>query len=137
MSPNQTEALIQVTLEPMGSRVQVTPGSTLLECAQAAGVEINAVCGGNGTCGMCKVILMQGQVSSLDPTERDLLDPSEIKKGLRLACQTRVLSDARVQFPPESLASLQRLQLEGQETHILPRPAVRWVDGETRVVLNR
>jgi uncharacterized 2Fe-2S/4Fe-4S cluster protein (DUF4445 family) len=137
MSTIQTNAMIQVTLEPMGSRVQVTPGFTLLDCAQKAGVDIMAVCGGNGTCGMCKVILMQGQVSPLDPAESVLLDPIEIKKGLRLACQTRVFSDARVQFPPESLATLQRLQLEGQETTIRPHPAVRWVDGERRVVLNR
>jgi uncharacterized 2Fe-2S/4Fe-4S cluster protein (DUF4445 family) len=137
MSQNLPEPLIQVTLEPMGSRVQVAPGTNLLECAQAAGVDINAVCGGNGTCGLCKVILMQGQVSPLDPAESVLLDPTEIKKGLRLACQARVFSDARVQFPPESLATLQRLQLEGQEASIQPHPAVRWVDGETRLVTNR
>ena len=136
MSLIQTEGLLQVTLEPMGSRVQVTPGSTLLECAQKAGVDINAVCGGHGTCGLCKVILMQGQVSPLDPAESVLLESTEIKRGLRLACQTRVFSDARVQFPPESLATLQRLQLEGQETSIRPHPAVRWVDGERRVVFN-
>jgi uncharacterized 2Fe-2S/4Fe-4S cluster protein (DUF4445 family) len=130
MNHKLNEPLIQVILEPMGSRLRVKPGLSLLECAQLAGVEINAVCGGNGTCGMCKVIALQGQFSPLDQTERDLLEPAELGQGVRLACQARVTSDALVQFPPESLATFQRLQLESQALDILPEPTVSWKDLE-------
>ncbi len=123
--------MLQVILEPLGSRVQVKPGVTLLECAQKAGIEINAVCGGNGTCGMCKVIRMQGDFSPLGSAEKDLLEMGELGQEMRLACQTRVYSDARVQFPPESLATLQRLQLEGLETNIQLEPAVKFIDLES------
>lgn len=120
-----SEAPIQVTLEPMGLRVDIQPGITLLECAQQAGVEINAVCGGNGTCGMCKVLLVRGKFSALNELERSLLDAGELEQGLRLACQVEVMADARVQFPPESLASLQRLQLEGQTVSTRLHPAIQ------------
>ncbi len=98
--------------------MQVKAGTTLLVCAQEAGIELNAVCGGNGTCGMCKVVIKQGDVSPLRVEEQALLEEQEIKVGTRLACQAMVLSDCRVQFPPESLTTLQRLQLEGQELRV-------------------
>lgn len=128
MNPKVNNPLVQVTLEPMGVRIEVPAGLTLLECAHRAGIEINAVCGGNGTCGMCKVILMQGSFSPLETIEQDLLTPEEITRGWRLACQAQVWSDARLQFPPESLATLQRLQLEGLEMDVQPDLLVGWQD---------
>ncbi len=111
-------ALINIILEPVGARMQVKAGTTLLACAQEAGIELNAVCAGNGTCGMCKVMIKDGKVSPLSTEERALLGEQEIKAGTRLACQTLALSDCRVQFPPETLATLQRLQLEGRELRV-------------------
>jgi uncharacterized 2Fe-2S/4Fe-4S cluster protein (DUF4445 family) len=46
------------------------------------------------------------------------LQPTEIKGGYRLACQARLLSDGIVQIPPESLATLQRLQLESTRSRV-------------------
>jgi uncharacterized 2Fe-2S/4Fe-4S cluster protein (DUF4445 family) len=108
-------SLITIILEPAGVRLQVKPGSSLLACAQKAGIELNAVCAGNGTCGMCKVFVKEGDVSSLTEQEQTLLDSQELRAGIRLACQAKALSDCHVQFLPESLATLQRLQLEGRE----------------------
>ena len=105
---------ITVTLEPIGSRVEIDPGVSLLSCAQKAGIDLNAVCAGNGTCGMCKLYVMDGDTSEITEIERSHLNANELNKGMRLACQASALSDCRVQFPPESLASLQRLQLEGR-----------------------
>ena len=33
---------------------------------------------------------------------------------MRLACQTSALSDCRIEIPPDSLTTPQRLQMEGQ-----------------------
>ena len=132
---NRDAERITITLEPMGARLEAAPGATLLEYAQQAGVDLTAVCGGNGTCGMCRMILVSGQVSKLNSTEEDFLTHAEIRRGVRLACQARAYSDCRVQFPPESLATLQRLQLEGRETHIRLHPAVRWADEANRRVV--
>ncbi len=100
-----------VNFEPLGRRVRVAPGTTLLDAARQAGVGLNAVCGGAGTCGTCCVRVVAGEVSPPTEAERDA-----VADGLRLACQTRVLSDVRVDVPPASITAPQRAQIEGRET---------------------
>jgi len=70
-----------------------------LEAATQAGVYINSVCGGDGICGKCRLILKEGAVK-VEPTT--LLTRDEIKKGYVLACQTKVEGDIVVEVPPES-----------------------------------
>ncbi len=112
MTDAHEEKRHRLILEPVGRRVDVAPNTSILAAARQAGIEISAVCGGSGSCGMCKVIPVSGKYSALGGIEKDQLQPTEIKAGIRLACQTRVLSDGTVQILPESLATLQRLQLE-------------------------
>ena len=76
-------------------------GATLLAAAAAAGVELPSVCGGEGICGRCRLIVRQGQVEAA-PTLH--LSREEIKKGYVLACQAVVRGDAVVEVPPESRA---------------------------------
>ena len=75
-------------------------GENLLRVALDAGVYLNASCGGEGTCGKCKILIEDGQVR----TERsDRLSAEEFEKGYRQACQTTVLTDLTIRIPPESL----------------------------------
>ncbi len=106
---------LRVDLEPVGARVQISRGQTILDAAQAAGVELAAVCGGVGLCGKCRVRLMTGRAAPLTEAESEYLSPDEIAKGDRLACQCRPVDDVKVDIPPESLMSAQRLQVEGLE----------------------
>lgn len=111
---------VLVDLQPAGRRVEVTRETTLLDAARAAGVELQAVCGGAGTCGGCRVRVVSGSVGAADEMERAALTEAERASGLRLACRTTLLADARVDVPSDSLVSEQRLQLEGDEP---PLPA--------------
>ena len=52
-------------------------------------------CGGHGKCGKCKVIA-HGVLSPLSASEKQLLTPSEIDQGVRLACCTYALGDCTV-----------------------------------------
>ena len=52
-------------------------------------------CGGRGSCGKCKV-LARGELSPLSDTEKALLSPDEIARGVRLACLTRALGACEV-----------------------------------------
>ena len=70
-----------------------------MEAATQAGVYINSVCGGDGICGKCRLILKEGAVK-VEPTT--LLTRDEIKKSYVLACQTKVEGDIVVEVPPES-----------------------------------
>jgi uncharacterized 2Fe-2S/4Fe-4S cluster protein (DUF4445 family) len=105
---------LTIDFEPIGRRVKVSPGTTILEAARLAGIELVAVCGGAATCGRCKVRLMSGAVSPASETEWRKLDEAEVKAGFRLACQTNLLENTRVQIPPQSLTTPQRTQLEGE-----------------------
>ena len=123
-----SQKTIWITIEPTGRRIAVEPGTSVLAAAQNAGVGVNAVCGGKGTCGACKVLTVSGKFSPLNKQESLHLSPKEINDQVRLACQTRLFSDTVVQFPPESLPSRQRLQLEGSGIAVSPFPAVKRLD---------
>jgi uncharacterized 2Fe-2S/4Fe-4S cluster protein (DUF4445 family) len=68
----------------------VSPGTELLEAARRAGVELDAFCGGQGTCGTCRVRVATGRVD-MDPSV--LVEDAEA--GWVQACSARVL-DSRV-----------------------------------------
>ncbi len=116
--------LFSIDFEPIGRRGSAAPGQTILEAARSAGVGLASVCGGAGTCEECRVRIAAGKVTPPTLVEQSALEGSSLKAGIRLACQVKPLSDLKVDIPPESLTTPQRLQLEGQESDLLPNPAV-------------
>jgi len=121
-------ARVSVDFEPIGRRVEVEAGTDLLSAARAAGIQIVSVCGGIGSCTDCRVRLALGTLSPLTLIEEDALREEERLQGFRLACQAHVLSDVKIDVPPESLSASQRLQVEGEATDVVPDPAVTPVD---------
>ncbi len=115
---------IELIIEPSGRKLILPAGANLLQAAREAGLAVNAVCGGNGTCGSCKVKLISGDFSAVTPKETVMRQKGSLPPNERLACLTTALSDGKVHFPPESLASAQRLQLEGELNLITLNPAV-------------
>jgi uncharacterized 2Fe-2S/4Fe-4S cluster protein (DUF4445 family) len=85
-----------VRFEPSGLKINVPVGTVLLEAAHKAGIYLSSICGGDGYCGKCKVIIDEGQFQSKPTT---LLTPDEIRQNIVLACQTKVLSDTTVTVP--------------------------------------
>jgi len=104
-----------IDFQPLGRRVRVSEGASLLEAARKAGVGLNAVCGGGGTCGTCRVRIVEGKVSPPNKSEEKFLGQKEFTEGYRLACQVDVLGDVLVDVPPESITAPQRAQVEGRE----------------------
>ena len=89
----------RVHFDPDNVDIIVEQGANLLEAAIAAGVHINASCGGAGVCGTCKVLIKQGQVES---TRTEKISAEEYEQGLRQACQSRIITDLVVDIPVES-----------------------------------
>ena len=77
-------------------KTQVPGGQTLLQAAREAGVDIDAPCSGNGLCGKCRVKLLEGM---LDGGRGRQLTPEEIQAGIRLACESYIISDAVIEVP--------------------------------------
>jgi len=89
---------VSVRFYPKGVTVEVEPGSTLLEAAFLAGVEVNSACGGKGTCGRCRMIV-SGNFGS---KQTDLITAGDWDLGYRLACMTKVLGETIAYVPEES-----------------------------------
>ena len=114
-----------IEFEPVGRRGECPVGSTLLDCARQLGVDLVSLCGGEGTCGRCKVQILAGDASEPKASEGEFLTPEELAEGYRLACQTIPWGDCKVYVPAESLSAPQRTQVEGEETSVNPEPLVR------------
>jgi uncharacterized 2Fe-2S/4Fe-4S cluster protein (DUF4445 family) len=85
-----------IRFEPSGLKVKVPQGTVLLEAARKVGVYLSSICGGDGYCGKCKIVVNDGQFRS-NPTT--LLTPEETRENVVLACQTKVLSDMILTIP--------------------------------------
>lgn len=87
--------------------------SVLLE----AGIPIPAVCGGKGTCGLCRV-RVTGALDPPLPTELSLLDAHALGRNTRLACQVTVRGDLEVGLP-DGLPDQRALELRVRSTRNL------------------
>jgi uncharacterized 2Fe-2S/4Fe-4S cluster protein (DUF4445 family) len=88
-----------VTFLPHNTTITVSAGETLLRAAMAAGVHINASCGGEGACGKCRVLIEQGNVEG---GGSEHLSAKDREAGYRLACKALVHGDVQVRIPVES-----------------------------------
>ena len=74
----------QVTLRPSGHQFTVEGRDSLLQAAIRAGLNLNYGCG-NGSCGMCKVRVISGEVARTMHTDYPLSE-NEKAQGYVLAC---------------------------------------------------
>ena len=93
-----------------GDRVEITaiPGEKLLDVAKKANVAIDAPCGGNGSCGKCRVRLAEG---TLDSRMTRHISQEEYDAGWRLACESKVAEGDAVVFVPD-IASAYRSRMK-------------------------
>ena len=94
-----------IIFKPDGKQISIHSGATIIEAAGQAGIILNTVCGGRGTCKKCVVYL--------EPDARKVL-----------ACQYRINSDLTVTIPNESKFFEQRIVTEGIETRSLIQPDI-------------
>ena len=90
-----------VTLLINGERELTAPvGGRLLGTLADAGIFVPSACGGGGTCGQCRVKVLEGG-GALLPTEAALITKREARGGERLACQVAVQQDMKIQVPED------------------------------------
>lgn len=82
--------------KPSNKTAFLPPDLTVLEAAESVGVEIENSCR-VGTCGLCKVRLLSGQVSM---EVQDSLNDEDRAKGVVLACQAKSAGSVVVEVPP-------------------------------------
>ncbi len=87
--------------------IECNAGENLLELARRANVAIDAPCSGNGSCGKCRVKLVEGTVES--PRTLHISD-EEFADGWRLSCSSRVIEDVTVLVPDIASAYQSRMK---------------------------
>jgi len=80
--------------------VSVPVGGKLLGALADAELYVSSACGGGGTCGQCKVKVLEGG-GSLLATEGSHITKREAAAGTRLACQVAVKQPMKVEVPRE------------------------------------
>lgn len=100
-----------ITFLPSGRTVKVKQGMTILEAGKKAGEAIRTRCAGKAACLMCKVVVQeQTGLSPVNRIERlklgDLAD-----RNYRLACQSRIWADVKVEVPEDPLKAVIRKKL--------------------------
>ena len=83
------------------------PGDNLLELARRGNVAIDAPCSGNGSCGKCRVKLLEGELETI-PSRH--ITPEEFEAGWRLSCNCKVVGDCTVLVPDIASAYQSRMK---------------------------
>ena len=94
----------------------VEGGCTLLDGMYRRKIFIPSACGGQATCGFCKVTV-PGGFGPVLPTELPYLTDDEIAAGVRLACQVKIKQNITVRVRPDWLSVREfRAVVTGAET---------------------
>lgn len=70
--------------------------TNILEALQHQGIYLNASCGGKGSCGRCKIRVLEGKVNSISFSR---ISRKERESGYVLACQSYPASDLFIELP--------------------------------------
>lgn len=112
-------------------------GKNLLEVSRELGVDIEAICGGQQTCGKCKVRVHEGaferlgieshpeHLSPMTEKEEKFLTEKERLENYRLACSSQILGDLLLYVPEESRTGKQVVRKEVTLRNIKLNPAIR------------
>jgi uncharacterized 2Fe-2S/4Fe-4S cluster protein (DUF4445 family) len=124
MNPKNTQKKIKVSIEPIGRRILLEKPANGLDAIRSAGIGIKSVCAGKGTCGKCRILIMDRDIRPPTSQEEKVLAKDEIGSGVRLACQQIFDRDIKIYIPASSLSEEQKLQVKGKETETDVDPLV-------------
>ena len=86
-------AKVRIELVPLGAILEVDRGTVLDNVLMTRGMEFP--CGGLGTCGGCRVQVIEGHLDA-SPEDQAVLSPQEVADGWRLACRAHAESPLKL-----------------------------------------
>jgi uncharacterized 2Fe-2S/4Fe-4S cluster protein (DUF4445 family) len=117
----------EVVFQPSGRRGHLEKGRTILDASRELGVPIESICGGEGWCAKCKIIVEKGteNLSPLSNEERMLLRDGELNSNYRLACRSTIEGDVVAIVPETSRAKIQVVRKAIREIPVELDPAIK------------
>ncbi|MFP6733822.1 MAG: ASKHA domain-containing protein [Rhodospirillales bacterium] len=95
-----THTITFVTAEGDRTPVKTEPGTSFLDAAREAEIDVTATCGARGKCRGCRFKVLKGSVPPPTIMDEVQLGPDEVHEGFRLACQTHVIADTEIMLAP-------------------------------------
>ncbi|WMJ88124.1 ASKHA domain-containing protein [Anaerocolumna sp. MB42-C2] len=83
---NVLPVIVTAVTDKGEQEIECKEKETLLEAMIHSGIYLSAVCGGNGTCGKCRVKLLDGELN-ITLADEAYFSNEELKSGWRLTCQ--------------------------------------------------
>jgi len=83
--------------------IKVQGGQTIISALSGSKIFLPSACGGKGTCGFCKIEVLEGREEATS-IEEAVIPYKSIIAGTRLGCQTKVRSDISIRVPEEYLS---------------------------------
>ncbi len=113
--------------------IETDPGNTLLTTLANQKIFLPSACGGGGTCGMCRLRVVEGGGSIL-PTEKGFFTRKEQMNHWRLGCQVKVREDMKIEVPKE-IFGIKKWECEVVSNHnvatFIKEFVVKLPEGET------
>ena len=88
----------KIFIKQLGKDFEYVPKKNLLQLLLENDIFVDNPCNGNGTCGKCKVRILEGNLPPLSKGERKLLKEDEINAGIRLSCLVVPEEDIKVEI---------------------------------------
>lgn len=88
----------KIFIKQLGKDFEYVPKKNLLQLLLENDIFVDNPCNGNGTCGKCKVRVLEGNIPPLSKGERKLLKEDEINSGIRLSCLVVPEEDIKVEI---------------------------------------
>ncbi len=84
--------MFNIQFLPDNKEVKERDGETILQTALRAGIALSHICGGNGRCSTCRIIILDGleHCAPRNPKEQAIAELLQFGSEVRLACQTKV-----------------------------------------------
>lgn len=124
---------VNININDGAKKLEVKGGQPLLKSLNQEGVFIPSACGGRGSCGLCKVRVVEGGGDYL-PTELPFISAEEKAKQVRLSCQFKVKHDISIVIP-EELFSVKQYDATVESlidlTHDIKQVVLKFPEGET------
>ena len=93
---------VKISINDGKKEIEIESGKSLLSSLHEGGVMLSSACGGKGSCGQCKIQVLEGGGDIL-PTETVHFSRKEQQDHWRLGCQVKVKDNMKVQVPDSVL----------------------------------
>ncbi len=121
-------------IEGVAQTLEIKPGQSLLDVIVESAVPIATSCGGVAACGLCRLTVLEGMelLRALAPREEEHLGNLLVERGMRLACQARLVSEGELRVKIPAVDDIARRKQEKMTRMVREQRAQRRAEQEAK-----